>query len=169
MTSEDGRRRMLDAIRRFVSERLVHSSDEVPGSESAGLRPVELAACALLLELAHSDGEFSAEERQHIERTLVRHFGLDGGTGAELLRLAEAERAQSLDHFQFTRLIAQEYDLGQKMVLAEIMWGVILADGRLSDHETHLVRKLASLMQLEPAYLAQARRAAAEGGTSSGR
>ena len=40
------------------------------------------------------------------------------------------------------------------------MWGVILADGRLSDHETHLVRKLASLMQLEPAYLAQARRAA---------
>jgi uncharacterized tellurite resistance protein B-like protein len=46
------------------------------------------------------------------------------------------------------------------MVLAEIMWGVILADGRLSDHEAHLVRKLASLMQLEPAYLAQARRAA---------
>jgi uncharacterized tellurite resistance protein B-like protein len=64
--------------------------------------------------------------------------------------------------FQFTRLIAAEYDLGQKMVLAEVMWGVILADGRLSEHETHLVRKLASLMQLEPAYLAQARRAATE-------
>ena len=42
-----------------------------------------------------------------------------------------------------------------------VMWGVILADGRLSDHETHLVRKMASLMQLEPAYLAQARKAAA--------
>jgi uncharacterized tellurite resistance protein B-like protein len=78
----------------------------------------------------------------------------------ELLGLAEAERSQSLDHFQFTRLIAAEYDLGQKMMLAEVMWGVILADGRLSDHETHLVRKLASLMQLDPADLAQARRAA---------
>jgi uncharacterized tellurite resistance protein B-like protein len=43
-----------------------------------------------------------------------------------------------------------------------VMWGVILADGRLSDLETHLVRRLASLMQLEPAYLAQARRAAAD-------
>jgi uncharacterized tellurite resistance protein B-like protein len=41
------------------------------------------------------------------------------------------------------------------------MWGVILADGRLSDHETHLVRKLGSLMQLEPAYLSQARSVAA--------
>ena len=92
---------------------------------------------------------------------MVRHFGLDEATGAELLRLAEAERRQSLDHFQFTRLIAESYDLGQKMVLAEVMWGVILADGKLSDHETHLVRKMASLMQLAPAYLSEARRAAA--------
>jgi len=152
---------MLEAIRRFVSERLIGSSDvSAAAGAPAGPSRVQLAACALLLELAHADGEFSAEERQHIERTLVRHFGVDQATGAELLRLAEAERAQALDHFQFTRLIAAEYDLGQKMVLAEIMWGVILADGHLSNHETHLVRKLASLMQLDPAYLAQARRRA---------
>lgn len=153
---------MLDAIRRFVSERLVGASD-TPSSSAApgGPSRVQLAACALLLELAHADGEFSLEERRHIERTLARHFGLDEATAGDLMPLAEAERAQSLDHFQFTRLIAEEYDLGQKMVLAEVMWGVILADRHLSDHETHLVRKLASLMQLEPAYLAQARRAAA--------
>jgi len=153
---------MLETIRRFVSERLVGAADAAsPSATPGGPSRVQLAACALLLELAHADGEFSPEERQHIERTLVRHFGLDEATAAELIQLAEAERAQSLDHFQFTRLIAEEYDLGQKMVLAEVMWGVILADGHLSDHETHLVRKLASLMQLEPAYLAQARRAAA--------
>ena len=150
---------MLEAIRRFVSERLV--GEQVSEPAPSGPRPVELAACALLLELAHADGEFSDEEQRHIERTLVRHFGLDDATAADLLRLAEEERAESLDHFQFTRLIASEYDLGQKMLLAEVMWGVILADGRLSDHEAHLVRKMASLMQLDPAYLAQARRAAA--------
>lgn len=155
---------MLEAIRRFVRERLTGASSEAAGPGApGGPSPVQLAACALLLELAHADGEFTAEEQQHIERTLVRHFGLDEVTVAELLRLAEAERTQSLDHFQFTRLIAAEYDLGQKMVLAEVMWGVILADGRLSDHEGHLVRKLASLMQLEPAYLAEARRAASTG------
>jgi uncharacterized tellurite resistance protein B-like protein len=153
---------MLDAIRRFVSERLVKGvSTTASPAAPTGPSSVQLAACALLLELAHADGEFSAEERGHIERTLVRHFGLDEATSGELMRLAEAERAQSLDHFQFTRLIVAEYDLAQKMVLAEVMWGVILADGQLSDHETHLVRRLASLMQLEPAYLAQARRAAA--------
>jgi uncharacterized tellurite resistance protein B-like protein len=160
---------MLEAIRRFVSERLTTAGDVPAGAATpTGPSSVQLAACALLLELAHADGEFTAEEQQHIERTLVRHFGLDEPTAAELLRLAEAERSHSLDHFQFTRLIATEYDLGQKMVLAEVMWGVILADGRLSDHEAHLVRKLASLMQLEPAYLSEARRAASQkeqGGT----
>jgi uncharacterized tellurite resistance protein B-like protein len=154
---------VLEGIRRFVRERLIGGTEPpaVAGPTATPNR-VQLAACALLLELAHADGEFSAEEREHIERTLVHHFGLEAATGAELLGLAESERAESLDHFQFTRLIAAEYDLGQKMVLAEVMWGVILADGRLSEHETHLVRKLASLMQLEPAYLAQARRAATE-------
>lgn len=152
---------MIEAIRRFFSDHLVGGT-QPSGAPSPSGAPgrVQLAACALLLELAHADGEFTAPEREHIERTLVRHFGLDEATSGELLRLAEAERAQSLDHFQFTRLIASEYDLAQKMVLAEVMWGVILADGHLSDHETHLVRKLASLMQLEPAYLAEARRAA---------
>ncbi|HET9040638.1 MAG TPA: TerB family tellurite resistance protein, partial [Gemmatimonadales bacterium] len=85
---------------------------------------------------------------------------LDEATGAELLRLAEAARAESLDHFQFTRLIAAEYDLRRKMELATTMWGVILADGHLTDHEAHLVRKMASLMQLDPGSLAAARRAA---------
>ena len=154
---------MLEAIRRFVRERLGAGNATATAGGSASPVPVQLAACALLLELAHADEEFSPEEQRHIESTLQRHFGLDQAAGAELLRLAEAARAKSLDHFQFTRLVATEYTLAQKMVLAEVMWGVILADGRLSDHETHLVRKMASLMQLEPAYLAEARRVAATG------
>jgi uncharacterized tellurite resistance protein B-like protein len=152
---------MLEVIRRFVRERLGTEDSRAAAGGTPSPSRVQLAACALLLELAHADDEFSPEEQQHIESTLQRHFGLDEASGSELIRLAETARAESLDHFQFTRLVAAEYSLAQKMVLAEVMWGVILADGRLSDHEAHLVRKMASLMQLEPAYLAEARRAAA--------
>ena len=76
---------------------------------------MQLAACALLLELAHADGVMSPQEQAHIESALQRHFGLDEATANELISLAEAERRESIDHFQFTRLIAAEYDLGQKM------------------------------------------------------
>jgi len=156
---------VLDRLRSLIGGRPAGPAGGTRAGPAGRADPddLQVAACALLLELAHADDEFSPEERRHIESTLQRHFGLDEASGAELLRLAAAARAESLDHFQFTRLVAAEYSLAQKMVLAEVMWGVILADGRLSDHETHLVRKMASLMQLEPAYLAEARRVAAAG------
>ena len=148
---------MLDAIRGFVNRNILRPP-EAPDPRAPAPSGVQLAACALLLELAHADGEFSEAERLHIESAVGRHFGLDETTTRELLALAEAERRDSIDHFQVTRLIAQQYDLGQKMVLAEVMWGVILADGQIATHEGWLVRKLAHLLELEPGYLADARR-----------
>ena len=156
---------MLDAIRSFVARTI---AGDRPGTGAAAepaaapARGVQVAAAALLLEIAHADGEFSDAERAHIEQALGRHFRLDEPTTRELLALADVERRQSIDHFQFTRLIADRYDLGQKMVLAEVMWGVILADGTVGNHEAYLVRKIAHLLQLEPGYLSEARRAAAE-------
>jgi uncharacterized tellurite resistance protein B-like protein len=152
---------VLDAIRNFVSRRIL-TPGEAPSETAAGPSGVQLAACALLLELAHADGTISSSEEAHIERAVRQHFGLDDPTARELIALADAERRQSIDHYQFTRLIASEYDLGQKMVLAELMWGVILADGELATHESWLVRKLAHLLELEPGYLSEARKAAAE-------
>jgi uncharacterized tellurite resistance protein B-like protein len=150
---------MLDAIQRFVNRTILHQAPD-PDPRTPAPSGVQVAACALLLELAHADGEFSEAERLHIESAVGRHFGLDETTTRELLALAEAERRESIDHFQFTRIIAEQYDLGQKMVLAEVMWGVILADGQIATHEGWLVRKLAHLLELEPGYLADARRAA---------
>jgi uncharacterized tellurite resistance protein B-like protein len=73
------------------------------------------------------------------------------------MSLADQERKQAVDLWQFTSLIAQRYDLGQKMLLAEVMWGLILADGAVAEHEAYLVRKMANLLGLEAGYLSQAR------------
>ncbi len=157
---------MLDAIRGFVSRTIARhpapASAAAAGDAVGRPTGVQVAAAALLLEIAHADGEFSDGERGHIESALGRHFGLDEATTRELLALADVERRQSIDHFQFTRLIAEQYDLGQKMVLAEVMWGVILADGTIGNHEAYLVRKIAHLLHLEPGYLSEARRSAVE-------
>ncbi len=148
---------MLDAIRAFFARQSTQESKTDIGREDPHL--IRVASCALLLELAYADGEFSDVERARIEDALGRHFGLDAAATRELLVLAADARRTSIDHFQFTRLIDDGFDIGQKMVLAEVMWGVILADGQLADHEAYLVRKIANLLHLEPAYLSQARKA----------
>jgi uncharacterized tellurite resistance protein B-like protein len=156
---------MRDAIRNFLARHLAGAA-EPAAAPSNEARPsgdrVQVAACALLLEIAHADDEFTADERARIEDALDRHFGLDKAAREDLISRAEAERERAIDDFQFTKLINEHYDLGQKMVLAELMWSVILADGEIAKHETYLVRKLANLLDLEPAYLSQARKRAAE-------
>jgi uncharacterized tellurite resistance protein B-like protein len=141
---------MLESIRRFFQKEVA----EPPAQSPDALR---VAACALLLEVAHADGEFTSDEQARIEDALGRHFGLDETLARELIALADQERTRSIDHFQFTRLIRDHYDLGQKVLLAELMWGVILADGKIADHEGYLVRKIGSLLELPAAYLSEAK------------
>jgi uncharacterized tellurite resistance protein B-like protein len=147
---------MLDAIRSLFSKDTSDSPSRIP----EGVDPVHLAACALLLDIAHADGEFSAAERKHLEDVLARHFGLSLEDGQRLLEIAEAERKRAVDHFQFTSVLLRNYDLGQKMVLAEVMWGLVLADGEIAEHEHYLTRKISNLLELQPAYLSSAKAAA---------
>ena len=150
---------MLDAIKSLFSPK-PHDAD--PRADTVELDPVHLAACSLLLEVAYADGEFSPEERAHLEQVLERHFSLPAESGRRLIELAERERRGSIDHFQFTRVLNERYDIGQKMVLAEVMWGLVLADGQIAEHEHYLTRKIANLLDLEPGYLSAAKNAAAE-------
>ena len=121
-------------------------------------RDTKLAACALLLELAHADDHFSERERDHLQAAVTRQFGLDPREADELIQLAEKARAQATDLWQFTSLIKENYSRGQKMVLLEIMWGVVYADGELAAKEEYLMRKICGLLDLEPGYLAEVRK-----------
>ena len=161
---------MLDSIRGFFQARMqLPVNGRGPGGADAQVDAedqryrLHVAACALLLELAHADDEFTASERDHIEAVLRRHFALDEETARELLKLAEAERESAIDLYQFTNLIRNSYDLGQKTLLAEVMWGLIMMDGEVARHEAYMLRKIANLLDLEPGYLAAARRRATPG------
>jgi uncharacterized tellurite resistance protein B-like protein len=149
---------MLEQIRNLLA-RATQPAAVVPGKATQE-QSLQLAACALLLQIAHADGEFSASERLRIEDALRRHFGLEAPEVRELMTLAESQRAEAADLHQFTSIVARDYDEGQRMVLAEILWSVVYADGALSDHETYLMRKLGNLLDLRPGYLSEARRRA---------
>jgi uncharacterized tellurite resistance protein B-like protein len=146
---------MLDAIKKFFGSSMSPSTEAEPQEARKDIR---LAACALLLELAHADDEFTEDERQHLESAMRRQFGLQAADAERLLQLAEQERRQAVDLWQFTNLIAEGYSMGQKMVLAEIMWGLVYSDGDLAGKEDYLMRKICNLLRLEPGYLAEARK-----------
>ena len=148
----------MESIKQFFFQHI--ATPEEAETEESEVKPedLRLAACALLLELAHADNQFSTSERAHLEGAVRREFGLDEKEAEELIRLAEEERRSAVDLWSFTNLIAEHFSLGQKMVLAEAMWGLVYADGELGSREDYLMRKISGLLRLEPGYLAEARK-----------
>ena len=145
---------MFEALKSLFGRK--HSGD-TPADPQRGL---QVAACALLLEMAHADDEFTVEERDRIESLVSRHFSLDAEASRELMALAERERREAADLHQLTAVINRHYDEGQRLLLSELLWRVVDADGRLSEHESYLAQKLATLLDLRPGYLAEARKRA---------
>ena len=154
---------MLDAVRSFFGASMAPESPE----EEVGEQDVRLAACALLIEIAHADEEFTEDEEQHLVSAVRRQYGLEEEEADQLLELADKARASAVDLWQFTKLIKQNYSLGQKMVLVEVMWGLVYADGQLSSHEESLIRRVCHLLDLAPGYLADVRKRVESGGDES--
>jgi uncharacterized tellurite resistance protein B-like protein len=150
---------MLDAIKSFFSDTMEPVSPE----EEVAAPDVRLAACALLIEIAHADDEFTDDEGQHLLSAIRRQYGLDDAEAEQLLELAEKERVNAVDLWQFTKLIKQHYSLGQKVVLVEVMWGLVYSDGDLSSHEESLIRRVCHLLDLAPGYLSQVRKKVEDG------
>jgi uncharacterized tellurite resistance protein B-like protein len=155
---------MLSSIKSFFHSSMFSDSP----SPAVRNRDTRLAACALLLELAHADDDFAEQERAHLRSAVQCQFGLDEGQSEELLSLAEKERVEAVDLWQFTSLIREHYSKGQKMVLIEVMWGLLYADGELATREEQLMRKICNLLDIEPGYLAQIRKRAEDGGVGPG-
>jgi uncharacterized tellurite resistance protein B-like protein len=152
---------MLDAIRSFFTEKMTAPDDAEERSPKGERHPsLQVAACALLLEVAYADEEFAEEERAHMQHAVERHFGLDPQTAQQLIEYADQQRRRQVDLHQFTHLIAENYTLAQKMVLLETMWGLVYADGVVAKHETYLMRKLSHLLDVKAAYLSEAKKRA---------
>ena len=137
---------MIDAIRQFFTEQL--------GTDDSGVHPdheLRLAASALLFEAALSDYDLNHTESALIQNLVREQFDLTDNESAQLRALAEAQAREAIALHGFTSLINQTWSPEQRLALVEKMWQVVYADGRLDDHELHLMRKIQRLLHIPQA------------------
>lgn len=111
--------------------------------------PLRLATAAVLLDIAHADGEFSPSEDGDITGYLTRLFQLSGEDTRELLEAADEIRKKTIDHFALTNYIRQNMTAEQRLDIVKTMWRTALSDGKLTEHEGHLIKKMGELMGIE--------------------
>lgn len=135
---------MFDLIRKIIEKKETpNSTAQVDGAEKT-----RIAACVLLLEAAHIDDECTDEELEHVVETLQSHFTITQETAAELIELAHTHRKNSVDLWEFTNHMNQQYSREEKIDVLEAVWRIIHLDGQLEKHEDHFAHKLANLLRL---------------------
>jgi uncharacterized tellurite resistance protein B-like protein len=154
---------VFDLLRRYLAPApaLDSAVDDAPVSPPAE-DSLRLAACALLVELARADGEFSEVERVHIADILVNEFQVTPPGARELMTAADESLREAVDLHQFTAVINARYGETERGSLAELLWCVVDADGVLSQHEASLIRRMGGLLDLPPGALNAARARVAE-------
>ncbi|HOO90365.1 MAG TPA: TerB family tellurite resistance protein [Syntrophales bacterium] len=135
---------MIDLVKKFFGKMTENGTEEKEDS----VHDIRIATCALLLEMAQIDGEFDESEKESILTIIKREYGVDDDHIDAIFETADKELKGSLDLWQFTNLINQNYTQEEKIGIIEMIWRIAYTDGRLDRHEDLLVHKLANLLRL---------------------
>ncbi len=115
------------------------------------------AVAALLVHAAHVDHEYTDTEQDLITSILAHIYKLRGDEALALRKEGEAAESECADTFRFTHLIKTSLPEGDRLVVLEGLWSVVLSDENRDPNEDALVRKLVEMMGLEPRDSAHAR------------
>jgi uncharacterized tellurite resistance protein B-like protein len=135
---------MIDLVKRFFGKTQKGEGDQDEGAS----HDIRIATCALLLEMANIDGEFSAAERKNILATLKKDYHLSDAYAEELIKASNEELRGSVDLWRFTNLINRNYSIEEKIQIIETVWEIAYTDGKVDKYEDYLVHKLAKLLHL---------------------
>ena len=134
---------MLNQIKLFFTQHIALSASENTLEEK-----LQLATVVLFLEMMYMDDKVDPKEQEVILSLVHQNFSLTAEQATSLIELAEQQRKQATDYFQFTSLINKEYSLEQKVRLIESLWKIAFIDGVLDMNEEYLVRKIADLLHV---------------------
>jgi len=105
-----------------------------------------LALGAILVRLARTDGDYSAEEVAQIDQLLMRRYALTLSDARALRDQSEKLEAEAPDTVRFTRAIKDAVSYDDRVGVIEAMWSVVLADGVRDHEEDSMMRMAVSLL-----------------------
>jgi uncharacterized tellurite resistance protein B-like protein len=141
---------MFKNLKKIFSELNPESGNTLNLSPSSNKhKKNEIAACALFIELAKSDGEFSDDERDLIITEMKNLFNLEKKYVDDLILLAEEKVKDSVSIYEFTSVINSTFSQDEKIELLENLWKLIYRDEKLSAYEDHMIKRIGVTMNIE--------------------
>jgi len=118
---------------------------------------VILAVCALFVEMGRIDETFTKAEMDRVFSILEEKYGLSKEQADALMNEADRELEESVDLWQFARVINENYSVEEKVALIERLWQIVYVDGKMDQHEHYLMNKMSNLLRLSHKQLIDAK------------
>ncbi len=136
---------MLSSLKKIYAKSTTNGSEKAQARNEHNVR---VATCALLVEIARIDETFTEQELELVLSILKDKYDLSAEHADALIVEAEAELKQSLDLWQFARLINDNYSNDEKIEVVETLWQIVYVDGKMDQYEHYLMNKLKNLLRL---------------------
>ena len=136
---------MIDVVKKFFSKA---TNDVSSGTNQHTEHDIRVATCALFVEIARIDDNFTEAEMETILSILKENYGLPQDHADALISEAEKELDKSVDLWQFANLINKNYSNEEKIEIIETLWRIVYVDGKMDAHEHYLMNKLQNLLRL---------------------
>ena len=120
--------------------------DDGPAGETG--HDILVATCALLVEIARIDKTFTQDEMTTVLSILKEKYGLSGQHADALIAEAEKQLEESVDLWQFARLINENYSNEEKIEIIETLWRIVYVDGKMDRYEQYLMNKMKNLLRI---------------------
>jgi len=140
-----GENKMLDIVKRFFSKVAEDNSKAIDQKTD---HDILVATCALFVEIARIDEKFTREEMETLLSILEEKYGLSEEHADALIAEAEKELEESVDLWQFAKLINENYSNEEKIEITETLWRIVYVDGKMDRYEHYLMNKLKNLLRL---------------------
>mgnify|MGYP001439980600 FL=1 len=100
---------------------------------------------ALLIHAAKMDENYTIEEKKIIEQAMTKLTGKNSTEISEIIVSAEKKEAEENQIVNFTREIKKKDTDFRKKVI-DILWKIILSDGKSDMYESNLMRRVCGLL-----------------------
>ena len=144
---------MFKVLKNFFEDENVSSNDTIDDLH---------LLCGIMMEAAAIDGKIDQKEIDKIYKVLIEVFHEKPEDVESELQNCLNELNEHKSLFFFTSKINQSFTHEKKIILIEILWEIILEDGKIHDYESNLVRRLAGLLYISDAQCGTAKKKSLE-------
>ena len=145
---------MLESILNFFNQ----SKVEVDNKKDDDLMIVG----GILVEAASIDGEIANIEVTKIKDSLNKFFDTSEEKSEHIVNSCLKKVGEPNSFYYYTSKINQEFNNDAKIKLLEILWSIILSDGKIHDFESNLIRRISGLLYISDVDCGNAKKRAIE-------